>query len=52
MDCANRDPVAEIGRYAPAAGLQTASLDEVLSHTLSDAVVTRGRFACLAVTGR
>jgi len=32
MDCANRDPVAEIGRYAPAAGLQTASLDEVLSH--------------------
>jgi hypothetical protein len=52
MNCANRDPVAEIGRYAPAAGLQTARLDEVLSHH----PVRRGGdarpIACLAVTGR
>ncbi|MGO9030202.1 hypothetical protein [Mycobacterium sp.] len=33
MDSANRDPVAEIGRCADAAGLQTASLDEVLCIT-------------------
>ena len=33
MDSANRDPVAEIGRCAAAAGLQTASLDEVFCIT-------------------
>jgi hypothetical protein len=33
MDCTNPDPVAELGRRAAAAGLQTASLDEVLCIT-------------------
>jgi hypothetical protein len=33
MDSANRDPVAEIGRCAAAARLQTATLDEVLCIT-------------------
>jgi hypothetical protein len=33
MDSANRDRAAEIGRCPAAAGLQTASLDEVLCIT-------------------
>ena len=33
MDSANRDPVAELQQRAAAAGLQTASLDEVLCIT-------------------
>jgi hypothetical protein len=33
MDSANGDPVAELGRSAAAAGLQTATLDEVLCIT-------------------
>jgi hypothetical protein len=30
IDSTNPDPIAEVGRCATAAGLQTASLDEVL----------------------
>lgn len=33
MDSTNPDPIAELGRCAAAAGLQTASLDEVLCTT-------------------
>jgi hypothetical protein len=33
MDSTHPDPIAELGRRAAAAGLQTASLDEVLCIT-------------------